>query len=153
ARRRRPGSRRAPPRPRRCASSSRSRPERAPAGGRMTIPVERVVIGRVVKPHGLKGGVVVRPPRDFPERILAGLRVRMVSGAHDERELQVVAVRPQRDRLLITFEGISDVGVAEELRNAELTVGESEVAPRPPGFVYHWEIEGAEVVDAAGREL
>ena len=43
--------------------------------------------------------------------------------------------------------------MAETLRGAELSVSAGDVAPRPPGFVYHWEIEGAEVFDERGSRL
>ncbi len=43
--------------------------------------------------------------------------------------------------------------MAETLRNAELSVSARDVAPRPEGYVYHWEIEGALAVDAAGTVL
>jgi len=32
-------------------------------------------------------------------------------------------------------------------------VNAEDVAPRPNGYVYHWEIEGAVVVDTAGEPL
>ena len=119
----------------------------------MTQPDDLIVIGRVVRPHGLKGEVVVDVLTDFPERFSEGLRVRLSGAAAAAREVCIAAVRPQRDRLLITFEGISDVSAAETLRNAELSVGRADVAPRPPGYVYHWEIEGAAVLDGNGRSL
>jgi 16S rRNA processing protein RimM len=119
----------------------------------MTAPEDRVVIGRVLKPHGLAGEVVVELLSDFPERFYEGLRVRLSGGAHEAREIRIVAVRPHQGRVLLTFEGISDVSTAETLRNAELSVSAGEVAARPPGFVYHWEIEGAEVFDQKGSTL
>jgi 16S rRNA processing protein RimM len=119
----------------------------------MTAPEDRVVIGRVVKPHGLKGEVVVEVLTDFPGRFSKGLRVRLSGRSHEARDVRISAVRPQRDRLLITFEGTSDASSAEKLRNAELSVPLADVAPRPPGFVYHWDVEGALAVDTAGRHL
>ncbi len=119
----------------------------------MTAPDDRVVIGRVVKPHGLKGEVVVEVLTDFPERFLEGLRVRLSSDAHETREVRIAAVRPHHGRVLLTFEGISDASAAETLRNAELSVSAADVAPRPPGYVYHWDIEGAAAVDVEGRPL
>lgn len=130
----------------------------------MTQPDDRVVIGRVVKPHGLKGEVVVEPLTDFPGRFSEGLRVRLSGAGPAGREGRIAgdeAVRPARilssrsfgDRLLIALEGISDVASAEALRNAELSVHTADVMPRPPGFVYHWEIEGAEVFDEGGTRL
>jgi 16S rRNA processing protein RimM len=116
-------------------------------------PEERVVIGRVVKPHGLKGEVVVEVLTDFPERFSEGLRVRLSGGAPEGREMRIATVRPHQGRVLLTFEEISDVSTAEAIRNAELSVSAADVAPRPEGYVYHWEIEGAFVVDAEGKPL
>jgi 16S rRNA processing protein RimM len=119
----------------------------------MSGPEDRVVIGRIVKPHGLKGEVVVEMLTDFPERFSKGLGVRLSGDAREARDVRIVAVRPHLGRVLLTFEEISDVSAAETLRNAELSVRAADVAPRPEGFVYHWEIEGAAVVDAAGKPL
>lgn len=116
-------------------------------------PDDRIVIGRVLKPHGLKGEVVVEVLTDFPERFLEGLIVRLSGGSREAREMRIAAVRPHQRRVLLTFEGISDVSTAESLRNAELSVNAQDVAPRPDGYVYHWEIEGAVVVDTAGKPL
>ncbi len=119
----------------------------------MTAPEDRVVIGRVVKPHGLKGEVVVEVLTDFPERFLEGLRVSLSGGANEARDMRIVAVRPHQGRVLLTFEGISDVSTAETLRNADLSVSIQDVAERPPGYVYHWDVQGAVAVDANGIEL
>ena len=119
----------------------------------MTGPEDRVVIGRVVKPHGLKGEVVVEVLTDFPERFSEGLRVLLSGGGLEAREARIAAVRPHLGRVLLTFEDVSDVSTAEALRNAELSVSAADVAARPPGYVYHWEIEGASVVDAKGKPL
>jgi 16S rRNA processing protein RimM len=116
-------------------------------------PGERIAIGRVIKPHGLSGEVVVEVLTDFPERFSEGLRVFLSGGALEAREARIVAVRPHQNRVLLTFEGISDVSTAETLRNVELSVSAEDVSPRPPGYVYHWELEGAAAVDANGNEL
>jgi len=119
----------------------------------MIAPDDRITIGRIIRPHGLKGEVVVEVLTDFPERFSEGLRVRLSGGAREAREVRIVAVRPHQGRVLLTLEGTSDVSTAETLRGAELSVSAADVAPRPEGYVYHWEIEGASVVDAAGRPL
>lgn len=116
-------------------------------------PEDRVVIGRVVKPHGLKGEVVVEVLTDFPGRFFEGLKVHLSGAGTASREGRISGVRSQRDRLLLTFEGIPTVEAAEQLRNAELSVSAADVAPRPPGFVYHWDVEGAEVFDEKGSKL
>ncbi len=116
-------------------------------------PDDRIVIGRVVKPHGLGGELVVELLTDFPERFREGLRVQFLATHGGLREARLASSRPHGGRVLVTFEGISDVTAAENLRGAELCVNPGDEAPRPPGYVYHWEIEGAEAVDAAGSPL
>jgi len=120
----------------------------------MSAPEDRVVVGRIVKPHGLKGEVVVEPLTDFPERFREGSDLRAFFGPDSSsRPVRILSSRSFGDRLLISFEGIADVGAAQSLRNAELSVSAREVAPRPPGFVYHWDVEGAEAYDVSGARL
>ncbi len=116
-------------------------------------PDDRIVIGRVVKPHGLGGEVVVELLTDFPERFREGLTVQVLEVHGGLREARLASSRPHGARALVTFEGVSDVTAAEGLRGAELSVNPGDAAPRPAGYVYHWEIEGAEAVDAAGGPL
>jgi 16S rRNA processing protein RimM len=119
----------------------------------VTAPEGRVVVGRVVKPHGLMGEVVVEVLTDFPERFSLGLRVLLSGGAREAREMRILAVRPHLGRVLVTFEEISDLSAAETLRNAELSVSAQDVAARPRGYVYHWDVQGAVAVDANGIEV
>ena len=116
-------------------------------------PDDRIVIGRVVKPHGLNGEVTVELLTDFPERFSEGLRVHLSGDLGEAREVRIAAARPHQGRVLLTFEGVSDVSAAEALRGSELSVSAADVAPRPEGYVYHWEVEGAAVVDTAGKPL
>ncbi|MEX2486805.1 MAG: ribosome maturation factor RimM [Nitriliruptoraceae bacterium] len=75
-----------------------------------------VTIGTVVKPHGLRGEVVVHPLSDVPGRFDPGQTV-AVDGAHTH----IVAMRPHQGRLLVTFADIADRTQAESLRGADVT--------------------------------
>ncbi len=119
----------------------------------MAPPDDRVVIGRVVKPHGLKGEVVVEVLTDFPERFGEGSSVDLSLESDAVRPARILSSRSHGQRLLISFEGISDVAAAEKLRNADLSVSAQDVAVRPPGYVYHWDVQGAVAVDAEGVEV
>lgn len=119
----------------------------------MTAPEDRVVIGRVVKPHGLKGEVVVEVLTDFPERFRENLRVQIAGPRSDPRPARILSSRSFGDRLLVAFEGITNLASAETLRDSELSVHLADVKEPPPGFVYHWEVEGAEAFDAKGNRL
>ena len=116
-------------------------------------PDDRIVIGRVVRPHGLLGEVSVEILTDFPERFKEGLAVRLSGPGGETRDARIASVRPHGGRALVKFEGIADPEGAESLRNFDLSVARDEVAARPEGFVFHWEVEGCEALDRVGRPL
>lgn len=119
----------------------------------MPNPATRVVIGRVIRPHGLSGEVAVEVLTDFPERYREGLDVALEFPDGTARPARVASVRPHGGRLLVLFEGVDGPEGAEALREADVCVGEHEVAERPEGYVFHWEVEGCEAVDPQGRPL
>jgi len=116
-------------------------------------PDDRIVIGRVVRPHGLLGEVSVEILTDFPERFHEGLAVRLSGPDGAGRDERIATVRPHGGRALIRFEGIASPEAAESLRSFDLSVSRDEVAAKPEGFVFHWEVEGCEALDVAGQPL
>lgn len=103
-------------------------------------------LGRVGRPHGVRGEVVVTLHTDRPERTTPGA----VLHAGD-RELVVVSARPHQGRWLVRFEGITDRNAAEELRGATL-VGEPLDDPGE-GRVWVHQLVGEEVRDVHGTTL
>lgn len=79
------------------------------------IPDEMVLIGRVIKPHGLRGEVVVDVRSDVPGRFDAGAEV-MVGG----RATTVATSRPHQGRLLVRFADVADRTAAESLRGFDV---------------------------------
>lgn len=79
----------------------------------------RLVVGRVARPHGVRGELVVEPRTDQPERRFApGAILRTDSGA----SLTVVSSRPHSGRLLVRLAGVDDRTAADRLRGWELLV-------------------------------
>jgi len=103
-------------------------------------------LGRVGRPHGLKGEVVVTLHTDRPERTRPGA----VLHAGD-RTLVVASARPHQGRWLVRFEGITDRIGAEELRGAT-RVGEPLDDPGE-GRIWVHELVGDEVRDVNGNSL
>lgn len=113
-----------------------------------------VLVGRLARPHGLRGEMSVEVLTDFPERFVPGLAlVAADERGEGRRPLVVETVRAAGDRLLIAFEGIEDRTGAEALRGLDLSVPRGSEVARPEGFVYHFDVEGCRAVDRAGREL
>jgi 16S rRNA processing protein RimM len=80
---------------------------------------ERLVVGRVGRPHGLRGEVVVSVRTDFPDERFAPGTTFDVPGA---RSLRVAATRWHSGTLLMRFEGFDDRNGAADLSGTELTV-------------------------------
>ena len=108
-----------------------------------------VVVGKVTKAHGLRGEVTVLPLTDNPDRFTQGGVVYLEDG----RALSIEEARNNGARLLVTFEGIADRTGAEALRGAMLVVPQSDLPELPEGTYWPHELEGCEVVTAAGRSL
>jgi 16S rRNA processing protein RimM len=101
-------------------------------------------VGRVVRPHGLRGEVVVSLLSNRPERLATGSE--LVAGLRPPRRLEVVASRPHRGRHLVRFAGVERVEEAEELRGAPLL---AEPLEDPDAWFAH-ELIGLEVIDTGG---
>ena len=111
-------------------------------------PDGHVVVGRVAGAWGIRGDVKVQPQTDFPDRFAAGTKL-FVNGAPDS----VVSSRPHRAGLVVRLEGVRDRTKAESLRNALLTVRETDIAPLPDGSYYHFELIDMQVVSEDGETL
>jgi 16S rRNA processing protein RimM len=117
-----------------------------------------LVVGRIGRPHGLKGEVSVEPRTDEPERRFANGSVldtqRQRPGATAEASLTVRDHRWHSGRLLVTFEEISGRDAAEEARGTLLVVPvDPEEAPDDPEEFYDHQLIGLGVEDADGLPL
>jgi 16S rRNA processing protein RimM len=87
-----------------------------------------LVVGRVTRPHGVRGEVSVEVRTDDPDLRFAVGRV-MATDPAAAGPLTVESVRWHSGRLLIQFAGIADRNQAENLRGTWLTVDSAEVGP------------------------
>lgn len=90
----------------------------------------RVVVGRVVRPHGVRGEAVVEPRTDRPEqRFCAGQAMLTDRGT----TLRVRSSRRHGERLLVQFDGVADRDAVEALRGLRLQVEvEPAIEPSQP---------------------
>lgn len=105
-------------------------------------------VGRIVKPHGLRGEVVVALVTNRAERVAAGAVLQGPSGP-----LVVVGARPFEatgdGRWIVRFAGVDDRGVAEALRDGVL------LAPplADPDALWAHELIGSVVVDSGSGDV
>jgi 16S rRNA processing protein RimM len=111
----------------------------------------QLVVGQIVRPHGIRGEVVVEVTTDDPAaRFVAGSQLATTArGA-----LRIEAARPHQGRLIIAFEGILDRNAAEDLRGVRLCVDAAEVGePEDPDEFNDFQLIGLSVVDVDGARL
>jgi 16S rRNA processing protein RimM len=114
---------------------------------------DMVAIGRVVKPQGRKGEVVVEPFSDRPDRFPALQTVNVPGEGGAVRALAVESCWPHKGRFVLKLAGIDSITAAETLRGLEVRIGEEELAALPAGSYYHHQLKGLEVVDESGASL
>ena len=107
---------------------------------------DAVLVGRVVRPHGVRGEVVVEPHSDNPQRFARGARL-LIEQEGPLRPIEIAAARSHKDRVLVRFEGVSDRDGAEPLRGASLYVDRDAVPPAPEDQYYFFELIGCRCVD------
>jgi 16S rRNA processing protein RimM len=112
------------------------------------------VVGRIGRPHGLRGEVTVQVHTDFPEQ-------RFAPGAHlrgecedTGRTLTVETVRPHKGALLVRFAGIADREAAARLCGHLLSVDTTELPDLDdPDEFYDHQLEGLAAVGPDGAAL
>jgi 16S rRNA processing protein RimM len=104
-------------------------------------------VGRVVKPHGVRGDVIVELVTDRTERLDPGSVLMTANG-------EVCVQRAARQgtgsgRWIVKFSGVDDRTAAEALRTQVL----SAPALNVPGTLWVHELIGREVIDSGGAYL
>ena len=112
-----------------------------------------VLVGRVVKPHGRLGEVLVEPISDVPERFPTLARAFLPGTDGRPREVRVERVRPHQDRFIVKLAGVDTIEAAETMRGHELRIAEDELRALPGGSYYHHQLAGLRVLDTAGVPL
>jgi 16S rRNA processing protein RimM len=112
-----------------------------------------VLVGIVVRPHGLKGEVAIEPQTDFPdERFAPGAALLVDRGGRLET-LTIATERRHQGRPLVTFAGREGIDAVEPLRGARLWIRERERAALEPGRFYHSQLVGCRVETMDGAAV
>jgi 16S rRNA processing protein RimM len=112
-----------------------------------------ITIGKVQKPHGVRGELKIEPLTDDPERFLRLSRVFVTSPGGSTRDCPVISVRLMSGTPLLGLEGYDSPERSRELNGWLVQVPEEEAVPLPEGQ-YHWyEIIGMQVESESGEKL
>ncbi len=106
-----------------------------------------VLVGRVARPHGLRGHVVVNPETDFPDERFKVGHVLLVGPADRTVEREILEVRFHQGRPILALAGVESMDAAELLAGVDLWVPQAKLEPLPERTYYRHDLVGCEVRD------
>lgn len=109
------------------------------------MPGDRIRIGTVIKPHGIKGGLRVRASSDA----LLGLERVFVA----DREHKVARASRAGADVLLELEGLGDRDAAAALRGAPLFADRAALPALGESELYVADLVGCQVFNASGARL
>jgi 16S rRNA processing protein RimM len=112
-----------------------------------------LAVGKILRPHGIRGALVVEALTDWPERFAPGARMLLEMEPSDHREVTVVTGGPHKGRLLVALEGVCSIEDAEKLRGKYLMIEACDAAALGEGEYWAHELVGMKLQDEAGKTL
>ena len=109
-----------------------------------------LVVGKVRRPHGVCGDVVVEIYTDSPEKLIPE-KIVFLGEQHDK--IIISRRRSHNEGLLLGFEGVSSPEQAGRYRNQIVSIASSETPELPEGQYYFHELVDLNVVDEDGNNL
>ncbi len=115
---------------------------------------ERIAIGYVVRPKGVRGEAVVEPLTGDVGRFDDVEEVILERSGQPPKRLRIAGWRLDGRGILMKFTGIdSPETVAEEVAKGYLTIPRDEVPEPPEGTIYVFDLVGCRVEDEGGNGL
>jgi 16S rRNA processing protein RimM len=107
-----------------------------------------VAVGRVRRPTGIKGAVLVEVYSGDSNRFSVGDLV-----IADGVEHEIVEIGRSGNSAKLTFATIDSIEKADQFRGVELSVPSDALPENPPGVYYHYEVIGVDVETVDGQSL
>ena len=112
-----------------------------------------LLVGRIARPHGIRGQVIVNPETDFMEDRFRAGQILKVGSPDRTRDYEILEVRFHQGRPIVRLASIDTMDDAAALAGADLWLPEAGLAPLPDGTFYRHELIGCEVRDVEGTVL
>lgn len=107
-----------------------------------------LAVGKLRRPHGVRGDILMEVLTDFPERIGPG---KLLYLGEARTPVKLLGVRNHHDLLNLHLEGYDTPEQVSQLRNLLVFVPSQQVPPLPEGNYYHHQLIGLQVVDDQGE--
>ncbi|CUS99266.1 ribosome maturation factor RimM [Candidatus Chrysopegis kryptomonas] len=111
------------------------------------------IIGKILRPYGLRGQVCVKPITDFVERFKKLKRVYVGDNPVEVEEHQVVSSFLRDEDVILKFKGVNDRTSAESFSGKFIYIPEEELVPLPEDSFYVHDLIGLKVYDTNGNKI
>ena len=112
-----------------------------------------IAVGRILRPHGLRGEVVVEVLSDRAERFAPGAELLVTRDGRPPERVLVASSRAHPSGLRLSLSGHQDRDAADGLRGAFLEVPSADLRPAPPGAFYPHDLIGYSCRDRREGDL
>ena len=111
--------------------------------------MQKVVLGQIVAPHGVRGDLRIMPLTSNI-RLFTDMDYLLLP---DDRRLHIVKARPHKNVMLVTVKEITSAEAAETLRGQKVSVYREDMPELPEGRYYVGDLIGLPVLDEEGRQV
>jgi 16S rRNA processing protein RimM len=109
-----------------------------------------IAIGRIRRPHGVKGEVIYEP---YPEYSFSLNKGKMIMIGKKKEAYSIRSIRSMDRNSLIAFDGLETCDDVAFMRNQLVYVSTSDLKERGGGEKYPHQVLGMTVVDETGKKL
>lgn len=113
---------------------------------------QKVILGKVGAPYGIKGWLKLTPYTDDPEGIF-DYETLFVQMNGQWQELKVAQWRRHNNGLVFKFDAVDDRNQAQVYTNAEIAVSEEDLPQLEEGEFYWRDLIGLEVTSESGYQM
>lgn len=111
---------------------------------------EYLIVGHIVRPHGVRGEVGMKTLTDFPQNLA---KVETLYLGQDYSPFGVTHIRHRTEGFILKLEGVESREQAESLRGMLVHIGMADAVPLNDGEIYLYQLKGIRVVTDTGLEL
>jgi 16S rRNA processing protein RimM len=125
-------------------------PNVQPGSEGSTSEPEFLVVGQIVRPHGVRGEVGMKIITAYPDRLS---QIETIYLGPEHHPYLVTKMRRHSEGMLVQLDGVSGRDAAEALRGLFVHIHIDDAVPLEEGEYYLFQIEGIRVMTDAGQEL
>ncbi|MFQ5628801.1 MAG: ribosome maturation factor RimM [bacterium] len=114
---------------------------------------EKIVIGKILRPHGVKGYARVLPVTDNAGRFHFVKNAWLRDEDNELFQVEIVDVKILQKAVLLKIKDIDSRNQVENIRNAEIVINRKDCLPLQKGAYYIFDLIGAKVLTTSGKEV